>query len=363
LAELLTLPDPADSQEIRVWLDEQWAKTLGGEIEDPDLQIDQFVDSSVVSIRYAFVTQLLGKIAATQRSLLRIQLASGELGAWNARSFADSVVVPWVSANSNVLGTSAEPYASKPLRRPRIARDMPDVRNRDKWNQLVEFFEPLEGATREELVFQFERVLKSLARRAARQEVRYLIPHRISYRGLIGIVSEFLSESSHGFRPLVISTALLRTLGSGFRLFSKVESQGINESDQATGSGGDITCFDRDGQVSLIAEVKARDLTDADVHSTITKSLAAEERSENVLFVAPGISESGESKIESRIQSEWASGLNIFHVDVDSLLAVSLVLLEESWRIRFIEEVGKDLDFRGQHRHRLKWQRLLSDVE
>ena len=49
--------------EARLCLDEEWAKAL----EENDVSIDRLANSAVVAVRYALVTQPLGKIADSQR--------------------------------------------------------------------------------------------------------------------------------------------------------------------------------------------------------------------------------------------------------------------------------------------------------
>ena len=59
-----------DTAEAREWLDRTWEKALKTDDEAPDPEVDRLVNSDVVSIRYAVLTQLLGKIADRKRSLL-----------------------------------------------------------------------------------------------------------------------------------------------------------------------------------------------------------------------------------------------------------------------------------------------------
>lgn len=134
-----------DNDAARKWLDEEWSKALEANEVQPDREIDDLTNAGPVSVRYALVTQLLGKIADPTRSLYAVQLAAGDKGAWDARSFSTSVVVPWVADAHHVIGTSAEPYASKPLRRQRIEHNMQDVRDKADWERLTTFFDALKS--------------------------------------------------------------------------------------------------------------------------------------------------------------------------------------------------------------------------
>ena len=101
-----------------------WNDVLGNPAEAPDPTIDQLIRCPVVSIRYALLTQLLGKAVDESRDALSIQRGDAstadESGRWDARSFCSANVVPWVNESGQVLGTSPDPYVNNPLRRPRL---------------------------------------------------------------------------------------------------------------------------------------------------------------------------------------------------------------------------------------------------
>lgn len=106
-------------EDIQRWLDKQWRDILN-EAGEPDPEIDRFVNSEIVSLRYAFVTQLLGKVTDHSRSLLSLQSGAGTPGSWNARSLADQIVVPWVTHNQKELDIHGE------------------YRHREAWRVLLE---------------------------------------------------------------------------------------------------------------------------------------------------------------------------------------------------------------------------------
>lgn len=168
-----------DHRGAREWLDEAWNEAVHESVTAPDPEVDALANSDVSSIRYALVTQMLGKIADPTRSLMALQLGEAGEGAWDARSFATAVILPWERDNQQVIGKSPDPYVSKPLRRPRLDDDT-SVRSKAAWGTLVSFLEPLDAAPPEELQHAFRRVLRALVRRLARQSFSYPIPRRIS---------------------------------------------------------------------------------------------------------------------------------------------------------------------------------------
>ena len=354
-----------NTAEARRWLDREWTEAMAASEAEPDLEIDKLANSNGVAIRYALVTQLLGKIANPGRDLRIVQLAAGGSGAWDARSFSTAVVVPWVSDNQHVLGTSAEPYASKPLRRERLEHDMPNVRNRADWNALVALYDSLDLAGAEAVEEVFRRVLRSLVRRMASQAFGYAIPQRISLRRLRAILDSFLSEPSGGLRPLAVTAALMKTLSDAFSLFSRVESQGINEADAAGGVPGDVICYCRDdpARICLVIEVKDMELTLAHVNASSLKAKQADAGLANVLFTVPGMRAADRDDIAAHIATEWAGGMNIYTVSIRALVNATFVLADESWRVRLAREVGVELDARQDQTARKSWHDLLLTTE
>lgn len=351
-----------NNAEAREWLEAEWERVLEEGASDPDPEIDRFVNSKTVALRYAFVTQLLGRVTDERRGLLYLQAGAHEEGAWNARSFATSVIVPWVAQNHGVLGTSPDPYVSKPLRRLQLTRDMPDVKNRHEWRALVVFFEALEAGGTEAVREAFERCLRSLARRLAQQSFKYQVPKRVSIEDLVEILGSFLDDPSNGLRPLAVSTALMDVLGRAFSLFSNVKSQGLNEADRAAAVPGDIMCYGDVGEISLVVEVKDRELTIADLRDSVRKTREAGEDLSNLLFAVPGIRGRDAGELDAGIRSAWASGLNVHRTDIGTLVRAAFALLGEEWRTTFLKRTGEELDKRGDYEHRKAWHDLLSGI-
>ena len=92
-------------------------------------QIAALIASETVSFTYSLPTQLLGKLTDHQLDALCLQRGESEPSQWDPRSFAANVIVPWVRDNENVLGNSADPYVSNPLRQPSILANPPNVRS------------------------------------------------------------------------------------------------------------------------------------------------------------------------------------------------------------------------------------------
>jgi len=154
----------------------------------------------------------------------------------------------------------------------------------------------------------------------------------------------------------------MRIVGQAFSLWTRVESQGLNEADTAQGRPGDIICWDQDDSLRLVVEVKGRMLTLTDMESTVQKARLQRE-APHILFTAPGLAESAHDAIEKRMESVWASGLNVHHISLATLLRSVFVLIDEHWRVTFLHEMGTELNQRASDlTERRDWASLLRDL-
>ena len=352
-----------NNTEIAKWLDDAWSRVPQTGADESDEEVDRLINSKIQSIRYAVLTQILGKMADERRGILNLQLGNeNSSDAWDARSFCTAVIVPWVGENQNVLGTSPDPYVNNPLRRPRLDEGAHQLRDKDEWDALVAFLSPLDSASRKDLETAFIRCLKSVARRLSSQSFTYPIPARVSMSQMHRALEIFLSDSSGGLRPLAVTAAMMTVLGRAFSIFAGVKSQGINESDSSTGALGDITCLDQNEKTIMVVEVKERALTLADIRASTRKARSSGDPLSDLLFAAPKMRKDQQDEIRGDFESAWASGLNINQVDILDLATSTFVLLPEEWRPKFMREIGSELDKRGSHGHRVAWHDILLNM-
>ena len=345
-------------------LQKMWLAVLAEPNPAINDDIDGLITSNVVSIRYALLTQLLGKLSDHSRDTLSIQRGEAataeDAGRWDARSFCQANVVPWVSETGQVLGTSPDPYVNNPLRRPRLDTGYKPLRDRPLWERLVATLREVQEQNDPDYTeIQLRYCLASLARQYNALVVSFDVPQRISLDATASIVSSYLAESSGGERPQIIVAALMRTISQRFGIFDRVERQAINESDAASERPGDIVCYKGDEQV-LAVEVKDRMVTLHDVETAIGK--ARRSGVTEVLFA--GVSaQSEDGAIADRINQEFGLGVNIYQLCIDTLLRVALAIAGEVSRVEFLTLVGGELNDRvTQPAHKLAWQELLRNL-
>lgn len=265
-------------------------------------------------------------------------------------------------ANQNILGTSTDPYVSKPLRRPRLEPEPGAVKNKSDWIALYKTLQRVQKqdkpvATRETMIS----VLRSIKRKLGESTFEYAIPERVSLRQVREIIGRFLSEASGGDRGLATAAALFETFGKHFGIYAEVRRFAINASDTSTGSTADIECIDSEGNLRLAIEVKERSLTLIDVKSAVVK--ARKSSIQEFLFNSPRINPVETTDVADLFDKTWASGTNFYQLSIDELIKVGLSLTGETGRKDFIENVGRQLNlFNTQPRNRQGWKTLLDEI-
>lgn len=354
---------PPDNENAKNLLDEMWADVLAEESGEVDPVIESLIDSSSVSIRFSLPTQLLGKLVDPRLDILCLQKGDGSSDSmWDPRGFASRIIVPWVSNNQNVLGTSADPYVSKPLRKPRLEPNPGNVKNKDDWKSLYAVLSEVEK--RNSRKFTHKRLLqtlRSIRRKLTESTFEYFVPERVSLDQTQRLISTFLAEGSGGDRGLSVAAALFETFAKFFGLFNEVKRDVINAADRSTGLTADIECIGEDGDLKLAIEVKERSLTLSDVRSAVLKARQSGIR--EFLFNAPKTNALEEASVDELIDRTWASGTNLYRLSIEELIQVGLTLTGEDGRKDFLKNVGEQLNrYNTQPTNRQRWKILLESI-
>jgi len=360
MAERNTSPDIDLAKEIH---DRHWTSALNELDPELDPELNRLINSDFVAIRFCLPTQLLGKLTDNSLNCLCLQKGTGETNSlWDPRGFATKVIVPWVSEINNILGTSTDPYVSKPLRRPLLDPNPINVKGRDEWALLFKILSDVERINSPAFTEQrFIDTLRCVNKKYKASKFEYYIPDRINIDQILSLIDSFLAEGSGGDRGLSVAAALFETFGECFKIYSKINRHVINASDQATGLAGDIECIDENGDIKLIVEVKERNLNLTDIRSSILK--ARKISLQELLFNSPGINPGEDKQIYELMSKTWASGIHVYNLSIQDLIRVGLILTGEPGRKIFIKRVGHQLDlYNTQPLNRIKWKELLESI-
>ncbi len=328
----------------------------------PDLidLIHDCLTSKSKSYHYVLPTHLLAKCVNPSLDAHSIQVSYGGSGAFDARSLAHGVIVPFDQANFCVLGGAPEPYANNPLRIPAVTPAYASAqKQQNDWAKLIAVLDAVENAADPAFTAEvFDGVLLEIYRLLADVKVTYPTPNRISLDGTHDLVQQYLAEKSGGDRMEVLTTALFHTIGVRFKLFDEVRREKVNTADRPSGMSADIECR-ADGKTVLLVEVKDRSLTLVQLGAKLDRVRAA--HISEILFIAQSGKESKETElIDARIAQEFTSGQNIYVTNFADFALGIFILLGEDGRVEFLRQVGLELDRGGSAiQHRRRWADLL----
>ena len=351
------------AQITRLFEQNQLQEPLGEEHTALKQLIRDCLTSSTKTYHYVLPTQLLSKSVNPLLDAHSLQVAYGEPGAFDARTVAHSVIVPFDQANYRVLGGAPEPYVSKPLRCPAITAQYREQQKRKlDWDKLVQVLDTVESANNELFVKQiFDQVLFEIHKLLADAIVVYPTPNRISLHRTYQLIETYLAEKSGGDRIEAVCTALFQTIGEWFNIFDRVKREKVNAADASSGMIADIECW-LGGKIILLVEVKDRSLTLTQLDTKL--DMARSEKISEILFIAEqGKERAEEQEITARITSEFISGQNIYVSNFSDFSLGILILLGEEGRVDFLDRVGKELDrVNSAIIHRRGWANLLKQA-
>ena len=262
-------------------LDKAWgdvvAKAEAGNLDEPSVDkklaaaIRQAINSTTKTYRYVLPTQLTAKLADHRLDSRCLQATRSGRGAFDARTIAHQVIVPFDQANHDVLGGSPEPYVNNPLRVPEISASYRAAqKNKTDWDLLVRVLSEVEKKnTRKFTRLIFFQTLIEIYRRLSTTRVSYPAPRRISLDNTMDLLNTFLASHSGGDRLLAVTASLFVIIGQRFRLYADVRRRTITTADRPAGMLADLECVAENGEIVIAVEVKDRQLTISQLRTKI----------------------------------------------------------------------------------------------
>lgn len=316
--------------------------------------------SSIVTYHYVLPTQVLAKCVDQQLDARCVQVSSGLIEAFDARSLAHDVLVPFDQENSNVLGGSSAPYINNPLRVPGVlAEYRGNQKKKADWDKLVHVLDVVQNSPDTDLAaLVFDQILYEIHRLLDATLVEYPTPNRISLSRTINLIDRFVAEKSGGDRIEAVVAALFRTIGRMFGVFTEVRRGKVNSSDRSSRMAADVECY-LDGKIVLLIEVKDQSLTLVQLNAKLDS--ARVNQIQEILFIAQHGKDPKElSEIDSMIASEFTSGQNVYVENLRDFSLGILVLLGEKGRVEFLREIGAELSRANSAlKHKKAWANLL----
>lgn len=325
--------------------------------------IKSCLTSSTKTYHYVLPTQLLAKVIEPSLDCHSLQASFDSPGAFDARTLAHGVIVPFDQENYRVLGGSPEPYVNNPVRIPGITEAYREQqKNKADWDNLVQILDLVEKTQDPQFTQRlFAQTLLEIYDLLSNIVVVYPTPNRISLSQIQLLLANYLTDASGGDRIEALTSALFQIIGEEFHIFDRVERAKVNASDTSSGMLADIECW-RDGRIALLVEVKDRSLTLTQLDLKLEN--ARSQHIAELLFIAQQRDDPVEKEqIEQRIANEFTSGQNVYVSSFDDFAWAILILLGETGRIRFTDRIGEELErVSSSIEHRRAWANLLKTI-
>lgn len=356
---------------------EEAAKLLSNEWEYVEAYIDEdFLDhdkyttenwyirgilgGKQLTYRYILVTAALAKATNPRVHYRALQKGSDLPGAYDARSVAHGVIVPFEKSHGERLGGSNEPYLNRPARYTDFDLSNRD-RNREAQNRLYQLLEKSQQHSQGDGTYPsafLRQVLKEWIQLPPTKIDFHPPPVQLSLDVTYEIISEFLTASGSGERLVAVSAAIFSSLSeiSGGRV--TVQVYPVNWSDRFSKTAGDLE-FYCDGNLVKAAEVKDKPLTEGDIRHCSMKAKEWE-LTEYMILNGAGIVEGDEQEILDYVESQTEEGVNLYMLSVPEGYFPYLIYLGEEGRKLFLSKIGEYLnEIRASMDNKQIWERLI----
>jgi hypothetical protein len=128
----------------KAWLASADAPSLPSGLNASDFGL--VMSAGELAPRYALVTQLVLKIIAPPVPARQFQQFQDAPSGFSSRSLAKAAVVPFDADHDALLGGSADPYVSNPLRRAEIDESVTAASADGAWSALLRILDSIEGS-------------------------------------------------------------------------------------------------------------------------------------------------------------------------------------------------------------------------
>lgn len=206
---------------------------------------------------------------------INIRLPYINLGpnSYNGRTLDETVINPFLQGKT--IPCSRGPFLSAFRRSVKFTEETA-AGLRDKigyaaFLQILDELESISDTKKLELILKFI-LIRFLELREA-NDIIILQIGKLSLAQYDNFLDELLKFQSGGLLPMLVSVAMFNTIKRCYSLNWQIEWQGINVSDKASKSGGDITITE-DGQVLFAVEVTERPIDGKRVIATFNTKIS-----------------------------------------------------------------------------------------
>jgi len=294
---------------------------------------DRLFASSTQSYREVLIGCGLARILDRSINIRHPYMSQG-VEAFNGRTLDEKVVNPFLQ--DRMIPCSKGPYLASFRRSIKFTVETASgLRDKDGYIALLDYVSAREAANE----FEARGLIRYLLYRFVVLRDAADIPlsriSRLSLEQYQALMGRLLQVQSGGLIPVLLSVAMLHTIKACYGLPWKIEWQGINVADKASGVGGDITVT-QEGNVILAIEVTERQIEKARVVSTFnTKIVRA--GIEDYLFIYSSSLPTEEARQAAR--TYFTQGHEINFLQVAEWIVNNLGTIGAKCRTIFTQEI------------------------
>lgn len=213
---------------------------------------------------------------------IRLPYVKQGVGAFNGRTLDEQVINPFLM--SRQIPCSKGPYLATFRRNVKLdISTRSGLRDQTGYDAMLTILDIIEKFHGEEAQIPILCLLQKFVELREQSDIQLVSVSRMSIEQYQKFLSFLLHNQSGGLLPMLVSEAIFTTINLQFNCGWKIQRQGLNAADGATGALGDITIY-KDGKFVKAIEVTERPIEDTRVIMTYnTKILTS--GVEDYLFV------------------------------------------------------------------------------
>jgi len=322
--------------------------------------IKEIIRGKQLTYKYILLTAALAKVINQRVHYRALQKGSTLQGAYDARSLAHGVVVPFEKSHGERFGGSNEPYLNRPARYPEFDLSNRD-RNRNAQERLFYLLDNCQRYSTQDKTLPkafLQQVLKEMLSLKPTKRVFKIPPVKVSLQATVEIVNEFLQVSGSGERLVAVSAAVFASMCKIFGDTFHVRVYPVNWPDKFAKTAGDIE-FYKDDKIVRAVEVKDKPISESDLRHCQMKA-KRHGITEYIILAGAGVVTDDELAITKFINSQLKHGINLYILSVPQQLFPYFVYLGEKGRKVFLTKVGTYLnEIKATRANKKSWQQLI----
>jgi len=310
--------------------------------EEEAVSISTLFQSRTQAFREALVGCCIARIMDPEIDIRYPYMGQAD-NAYNGRTLDERVVNPFL--RSRATPCSRGPFLSVFRRNVGFVEETAaGLRDKTAFSAMLEAVDALRTGGSEAATGVIRYLLYKFIELREQSNIELLHVRRLSMEQQIHILNDLLSIPSGGLLPVLLSAAMFRSISDVYSLSWRVEWQGINVADAATGAAGDILVT-VDEEVLFSVEVTERPVDGDRVRSTFVAKMSPNNVEDYLFLLAGG--EAAESA-RSLARSYFAQGHEINFLPLAGWMESALALLGAPGRARFTENAvallgGRDI--------------------